>query len=54
MGKPDFRRLNTRIAYPWPVDVEMPQDIDGVSIDETIYGASQIAEPSENMDEENE
>lgn len=22
-----FSRLNTRVAYPWPVDAEMPADI---------------------------
>lgn len=38
MGKPDFRRLNTRIAYPWPVDAEMPQDVSGMGMDETLYG----------------
>lgn len=43
MGKPDFRRLNTRIAYPWPVDAEMPADINmGIGafvIGETALGA---------------
>lgn len=54
MSKPDFRRLDTRIAYPWPVDALMPQDVSGMGLEETIYGASQIAELSDNTDDNNE
>ncbi|KXV48732.1 hypothetical protein AD945_06145 [Gluconobacter albidus] len=31
------RGLDVRIAYPWQVDVIMPDDVSGLGIDEVIY-----------------
>lgn len=38
MTNPRFKRLDAQIAYPWPVDAEMPDDITGMDMSETIYG----------------
>lgn len=46
MKRTDLRKLNARIAYPWELGSEMPQNVADLGIDEMIYGASQIAEPS--------
>lgn len=46
MSKPrDFHKANVQIAYPWPVEVEMPEDVTGVGIDEAIYGEAPAEEP---------
>lgn len=45
MSKSDFRRLDMRIAYPWPVDVDMPQDVSEMGLDEAIYGVTQMPQP---------
>ncbi|MBS1034996.1 hypothetical protein [Gluconobacter cerinus] len=38
MPLPHNRRgLDVKIAYPWPVDRVMPEDVSGLSIDEQIY-----------------
>lgn len=46
-SKLEFRRLKTRIAYPWSVERAMPADVTGMGQDEAIYGPSQIAGPSD-------
>ncbi|GAB6854049.1 hypothetical protein [Asaia astilbis] len=47
MSKPhDFHRADVRIAYPWPVEVQMPEDVSGVGIDEAIYGEKPAEEVS--------
>jgi len=39
MSKPrDFHKANVHIAYPWPVDADMPDDVTGMGIDEALYG----------------
>ena len=53
-SKLEFRRLKTRIAYPWSVERAMPADVTGMGQDEAIYGPSQIAGPSENQDQTND
>ena len=48
MSKPrDFHKANVQIAYPWPVDAEMPVDVTGmgIGIDETLYGEPDNDEP---------
>lgn len=38
MPLPHNRRgLDVKIAYPWPVDRVMPEDVSDLSIDEQIY-----------------
>ncbi|NVN06055.1 hypothetical protein HW509_10710 [Asaia spathodeae] len=45
MNKPrDFHRADIRIAYPWPVEVSMPEDVTGIGIDEAIYDEPMTAE----------
>lgn len=38
MTNPRFKRLDAQIAYPWPVDAEMPDDVAGMDMSEAIYG----------------
>lgn len=40
MKPSDLRKLNTRVAYPWPLGDDMPDDVTGMGTDEIIYGAS--------------
>ncbi|MFT8896278.1 MAG: hypothetical protein ABF968_04865 [Acetobacter sp.] len=47
MKPSDLRKLNARVAYPWELGSEMPKNVADLGIDEMIYGASQIAEPSD-------
>lgn len=37
-SKKDLRRLDARIAYPWNIEAEMPEDVTGMGTDEQIYG----------------
>lgn len=53
MSRPRFKGLNTEIAYPWPVDAAMPQDVSGLDMSEIIYGTSQIAGPLPEIGNEN-
>lgn len=39
---PDFRRLDTRIAYPWPVEVIEIEDVSDLSLDEILYPSDLI------------
>ncbi|OAZ72421.1 hypothetical protein SRCM100623_00960 [Acetobacter pasteurianus] len=51
MKPSDLRKLNTRVAYPWPLGEPMPDDVTGLATDEIIYGTSQIADPYPNEED---
>lgn len=36
------RGLDVKIAYPWPVDQIMPDDVSDLSLDEIIYSSDLI------------
>ncbi|GBR48229.1 hypothetical protein [Gluconobacter roseus] len=42
MNRRDFLKLNTQVAYPWPVEQLMPDDVSDLSLDEQIYSATFI------------
>lgn len=42
MQKRDFRKTNTTIAYPWPVEVVTFEDVSDLSLDEELYPTSLV------------
>lgn len=34
----EFSRLYTKIAYPWPVEADMPSDVTDMDMSDVIYG----------------
>lgn len=34
----EFSRLDTKIAYPWPVEADMPPDVTDMDMSDVIYG----------------
>lgn len=38
MNRRKFKRIDAQIAYPWPVEAQMPDDVSGMDVSETIYG----------------
>lgn len=38
MKPSDLRKLNTRVAYPWPIERPNIPDITGMELDEILYG----------------
>ncbi|GAA3674901.1 hypothetical protein [Acetobacter lovaniensis] len=34
----EFSRLDTKVAYPWPVEADMPPDVTDMDMSDVIYG----------------
>ncbi|MFT8367538.1 MAG: hypothetical protein ABF646_02175 [Acetobacter papayae] len=34
----EFNGINTKIAYPWPVEADMPADVTDMDMSDVIYG----------------
>lgn len=52
MKPSDLRKLNTRVAYPWPLGEPMPDDVTGMATDEVIYFQTEENKLTNNMDGE--